>query len=194
MAEHEGSVSRERIIAEATRLFVAFGYHRISMREIAEATGISKAGLYYHFRDKEELILEILHSNLVEIFSIIERCRAQGTTCREKITLTMQAIFIKAPEQRAIIRLASQEMPNLSPEAQRGFGAQYHQSFIGQIQSVLEEGMASGELRQTDPELATWVLLGMVYPFFFPSQARPENVSPAAIDTMLNIYFDGMIS
>ena len=73
MAEHEGSVSRERIIAEATRLFVAFGYHRISMREIAEATGISKAGLYYHFRDKEELILEILHSNLVEIFSLSRR-------------------------------------------------------------------------------------------------------------------------
>ena len=41
-----------RIVGEATCLFVVRGYRGISMREIAEAAGISKAGLYYHFKDK----------------------------------------------------------------------------------------------------------------------------------------------
>ena len=54
----------ERIAEEATRLFVANGYHGVSMREIAEAVGISKAGLYYHFRDKEDLFIAILTANL----------------------------------------------------------------------------------------------------------------------------------
>ena len=43
---------RARILAEATRLFVVYGYNGISMREIAEAVGVSKAGQYYHFKDK----------------------------------------------------------------------------------------------------------------------------------------------
>jgi AcrR family transcriptional regulator len=56
----EASDITARIIEEATCLFVASGYCGISMREIAEAVGISKAGLYYHFRDKEDLFLAIL--------------------------------------------------------------------------------------------------------------------------------------
>ena len=35
---------------------MAYGYNGISMREIAEAVGVSKAGLYYHFKDKEDVV------------------------------------------------------------------------------------------------------------------------------------------
>jgi len=55
----------QQILHEATRLFVDRGYHALSMREIAEAVGVSKAGLYYHFEDKEDLFLAILTNNLV---------------------------------------------------------------------------------------------------------------------------------
>ena len=46
MQPTESAAVPERIIEEATRLFVASGYTSISMREIAEAVGVSKAGLY----------------------------------------------------------------------------------------------------------------------------------------------------
>ncbi len=49
---------RDRILLKALQFFVAHGYDGISMREIAEACGLSKAALYYHFRDKEALFLE----------------------------------------------------------------------------------------------------------------------------------------
>lgn len=45
----EGSDMLARILAAAARLFMARGYRGISMREIAEAVGISKAGLYFPF-------------------------------------------------------------------------------------------------------------------------------------------------
>ena len=60
-----------RIIEEATCLFVASGYRGISMREIAEAVGISKAGLYYHFATKKTCFCAILTANLDIVEQII---------------------------------------------------------------------------------------------------------------------------
>jgi AcrR family transcriptional regulator len=43
---------REKIMTEAATRFVASGYHAVSMREIAESVGASKAAIYYYFADK----------------------------------------------------------------------------------------------------------------------------------------------
>src|SRR5450759_5958697 len=106
---------------EAARLFVDRGYNGISMRELAQATGIAKAGLYYHFQDKEDLFLAILNENLDQMGAIIRRCRQAGGSAREQISAVMQEIFASAPEQRSIIRLANQEMANLSQQARTAF-------------------------------------------------------------------------
>ncbi len=74
-----------RIIEEATCLFVASGYRGISIREIAEAVGISKAGLYYHFRDKEDLFLAILTANLDAVERIILDTRPPPTSRRARV-------------------------------------------------------------------------------------------------------------
>ncbi|MBK9209973.1 MAG: helix-turn-helix transcriptional regulator [Anaerolineales bacterium] len=48
---------REQILDTAKSLFMQQGYHGLAMRQISEAVGVSKAALYYHFKDKEELFL-----------------------------------------------------------------------------------------------------------------------------------------
>lgn len=52
--------SKDRIVQEATQLFIEQGYHHLSMRELAAAAGLSKAGIYHHFKDKESLFLVTL--------------------------------------------------------------------------------------------------------------------------------------
>ena len=58
---------REQILVTAKSLFIQQGYHGLAMRQISEAVGVSKAALYYHFKDKEELFLAILSGYLNEI-------------------------------------------------------------------------------------------------------------------------------
>ncbi|SFT04807.1 TetR/AcrR family transcriptional regulator [Paenibacillus sp. BC26] len=43
------------IVATALEVFFKYGYKRVSMNEIAEAAGISRAGLYLYFKNKEEM-------------------------------------------------------------------------------------------------------------------------------------------
>jgi AcrR family transcriptional regulator len=194
MTPSEPTDIRERIIEAATFLFVSRGYYGISMREIAEAVGVSKAGLYYHFRDKEALFLAILTANLERIEGLIQDARAEGATTRDQISGMVRAIFEQAPVQRAIIRLASQEMAHLSQEAQVEFGSLYREKFIGQIENILQGGVAAGELRAMDVGLATWVLLGMMYPFFYPAHEREFGSSDEAIKLILKIFFEGAMA
>lgn len=51
----KGELLRQRIVAEATRLFAAQGLRGTSVQEIADAVEISKQRLLYHFPSKEQL-------------------------------------------------------------------------------------------------------------------------------------------
>jgi AcrR family transcriptional regulator len=52
----DGSDTREEILRQALTLFVDQGYDKTSLREIAEAVGVTKAALYYHFRTKDDIV------------------------------------------------------------------------------------------------------------------------------------------
>ena len=182
---------RQRILREATRLFTHNGYNAVSMREIAEACGITKAALYYHFKDKQDLFNDILSEYLDRMDRLIDECRAGSQTTRGQLTAFVRAVFIQPAEQRAIIRLASQEMPKLSPEFRARFGQQYHAQFIGRLAGMMDEGIHSGELKPAHGQLAAWVLLGMMVPFFYPEEDRPANLDQA-IELILTVFFEGM--
>jgi AcrR family transcriptional regulator len=62
------ATTRERILEVALDLFIRKGYAATSMREIAEPLGISKAALYYHFRSKGHILLE-LHLQMHRAFA-----------------------------------------------------------------------------------------------------------------------------
>lgn len=56
----KGVAKREEILAEALSVVARNGYRRTSVRELADAVGLSQAGLLHYFSSKEELFMEIL--------------------------------------------------------------------------------------------------------------------------------------
>src|SRR5215211_1153759 len=56
--EGEGD-GRQRLLDAARDLFLARGYAAVSIGEIAAAAGVSRAAPYYHFKDKEDLFVQI---------------------------------------------------------------------------------------------------------------------------------------
>jgi len=61
--EREKLETREKILDAARELFIAEGYDGVSMRKIADKIEYSPTAIYVHFKDKDELFLEICHED-----------------------------------------------------------------------------------------------------------------------------------
>jgi len=59
-ASPRGDARRREILAAATRLFSERGFENATFSELAEAVGISQAGLLHHFPSKRDLVLAVL--------------------------------------------------------------------------------------------------------------------------------------
>lgn len=188
----EGRDLRKEIIEAARGLFIAHGYRGLSMREIAVAVGVSKPALYYHFKDKEELFLAILTAYLEELSELLEKNGRGVDGCRERVRGIVSDILHQPCEQRALIRLGSQEVGHLSVKAQEAFYKVYYEQFIGKLENILKTGMERGELRRMDASVATWALLGIIYPYLYPTEMHDEPLLDETIDGLLSIYFEGV--
>lgn len=56
----DGQTTREAILAATFRRLVSDGYSRLNIREIASEAGVNHALINYHFRNKQQLVLEVL--------------------------------------------------------------------------------------------------------------------------------------
>ncbi len=179
-----------QILNTATALFLQHGYHGLSMRELARRVGVSKASLYYHFNDKEQLFLAILNNNVEQMAEVVANARRHPST-RQQISSMLQQLARQAPQQYAIIRLASQELGHLSPEARQSFIEHYHNRFILPISEMLQSGIERGELKNMNAQQATWLLLGMMYPFLYPQHGSSQASLAEALDLIVEIFFEG---
>ena len=55
---------RERILLVADKLFHEYGYDKVSMREIAVASGVTTGALYHHFDSKQQILMAVFRQNL----------------------------------------------------------------------------------------------------------------------------------
>ena len=183
---------REKILLTAKSLFIQQGYHGLAMRQISEAVGVSKAALYYHFKDKEELFLAILDIYLNEIESAIDDIQSKRLSSSEQLRMFVEYILSQPAEQRAVMRLGSQEMAQLSASSRKSFGKVYREKFIGKLIAIFQAGIKSGELKSLNAEVATWALLGIMYPYFYPAHTGDKPVAANVIDEIVTIFLMGI--
>ncbi len=63
---------RKQILEEAYRLISINGFDKTSTNQICTNINITKPSLYYYFKNKEEIVLELLEENEDSIFNIID--------------------------------------------------------------------------------------------------------------------------
>ncbi len=59
--------TKQRILDIAIDLYAQRGFDAVSMQDIADAVGIKKASLYYHFESKDQILKEILQYPITRI-------------------------------------------------------------------------------------------------------------------------------
>ncbi len=136
---------KERILAEAERLFWKFGVRSVTMEEIAKQLGISKKTIYQHFSDKEQILYQVI----------------QHKTSRNQSEMECMVIDTANPIEEILSVLnmmqknADQVSPNLLMDIKRYYPQafslfrQYKEDHImGSILGNIQKGIADGLYRK----------------------------------------------
>jgi AcrR family transcriptional regulator len=154
---------RTQILRQAALTFLRNGYDATSMSQIAERCGITKPGLYYHFKGKQDLLFAIMsHAmDLLEERSMAAMLAAATHEERLRAILHSHVRLITEIEDGALTVLVVTERNSLRPEDRRMIEHRV-QSYTGWIRATLEGLRAEGRLREVDSAVATAALLGLM--------------------------------
>jgi TetR/AcrR family transcriptional regulator, cholesterol catabolism regulator len=155
---------RDEILRRTAHLFLAQGFEIVSLLDVARACGISKAGLYYHFRSKQELLAAIisyaqdLHEE--EVKKVLSVSSGDDADDLRRV-IHSHAMMMTQEDDAAFAILAVDEIRSLLP-ADREQIARRKRSYLGVIRERLTRLAAAGRLRDVDITMATHTLAGMV--------------------------------
>ena len=143
---------KERIVDEATRLFADLGFDGTSVQSIAEAVGIRKPSLLYHYPSKEMLRQAVLERMLVHWKDDLPRVlsAAQSSGGRLDAALTaMISFFLDRPDRA---RLLVREMLD-RPVAMRQLFHEHLQPWTTLVTDYIRMGQEGGRVHEDlDPE------------------------------------------
>ena len=71
--ERERQETRQKILDAARELFATRGVEATTMRAIAERIEYTPTAIYHHFRDKDELIIELCHTDFRSLAQVFTR-------------------------------------------------------------------------------------------------------------------------
>jgi AcrR family transcriptional regulator len=189
--EPELCIGRERLLRCAERLFAERGFNAVSIRDIAQATGLSHGAIYHHFTSKEDLFLNLLAVNLSELVHAIRTAAAAPGVTRDRIARICRVHLSWAPEKR---RMFERALRDLQPADGRVSALidQARADYVAVIESVLRDGIARGEVRPTDPRLATVALRGMLWLLATDSFAGEQRAAGDLVPFVVSLFFEGI--
>jgi AcrR family transcriptional regulator len=153
---------RERVIARAAELFARDGFENVGLGQIAEAVGISKAGLYHYFRAKREILDEIILMTLDGLIEAVGSAVEAETAPRDRFVafLTAHASYFEANYWAFTAMLVG--FGGLWPPSARDAAVERRDHYEGMLREIVAAGIRSGDFRRVDVPTASRAALSML--------------------------------
>jgi AcrR family transcriptional regulator len=116
-AKRTGSETKAEAQRVALGLFTTKGYEATSLREIAEALGISKAALYYHFTSKDDIVRSVVAARVDEVAELLAWVRSQ-----EPGPDLLERTVLRWVDSTAVDKLRGIRFANANPAIIRNLG------------------------------------------------------------------------
>jgi TetR/AcrR family transcriptional regulator len=160
--------TRDAILAAAATAFAARGFSGTSVDSIAAASGFNKAMIYYHFRSKKGLYVEILRDVFRTMGSRAADIADADLSPTAKIEAFIDAFDAMASTRPYMPPIMMREMAegavHLDSDTLRLMAA-----IFGNLSRILEEGAAKGVFRPAHPVLTYFTLISPI--IFFRATA-----------------------
>jgi len=152
-----------KVLRQAAQVFLEQGYDATSMNQIAERCQITKPGLYYHFKSKQELLFSVMSVALdvLEKNTLAATLAATDHEDRLRRIINTHARIVTDEGDGAFTILVTQETKALTPEDRR-IVQHRMRSHVDLIRATLGALQNEGRLRDLDISVAAFSILGMV--------------------------------
>jgi AcrR family transcriptional regulator len=180
------------ILEHATRLFAERGYDGTTLQDIADAIGITRPGLYHYITSKEQLLAALVKDVSENTASLVRAVRLRtGLSSVEKLRIVVRELVLQragAPERFRVLDRTEAALP----EDVAALHLKARREVLGELRTIIEEGVSRGEFRPRDERLAALSVLGMcnwVAWWFHPGSSHPaepvaDQLAQNAIDML----------
>jgi AcrR family transcriptional regulator len=184
-ARHEDR--RGEILRTAARLFAERGFEATSLDAIADELGMHKATLYHYVSGKQEVLYRCLVKSFEDLDEVIVTVqdKSQPLTVRLRYFALALARAQNSEYGRCLTMVGARPLEGGSSDDIRDF----QRKLDATVRGLVKEGIASGELRPTDPGLVSAMLFGTLN--WVPHWYRPEG--RLSLDDIVNRFVDMLV-
>lgn len=148
-------------LAPAAAVFAERGFERTRVEDLAKATGIPKATLYYYFNGKEEVLAYLLEAMLAKVAGAVWGVSASAGTARQRLVRVVKAQLAAMAEHPEVCQALISELGRAGriPE----IAAAVEDAFYNPVRQLLSEGAIDGSLRHVhDREAVASAIFGAI--------------------------------
>ncbi len=146
--------SKEKILQKAGELFSNSGFSGTSMRDIARSLNITKAALYYHFKNKKELYLKVLDRAFQKLNKNLKK-NIEVSSLEQKLFHLIKNYFEWGIEEKNLIKAQMVKFPESDSEIHRKI-----LKFQRKIKNYFGKNLKSALTKEADLNCLISFLLG----------------------------------
>jgi TetR/AcrR family transcriptional regulator len=175
--------TRAAVLAAAEHRFARLGYEATRLEDVAEAVGVKRAALFYHFRDKQELYDAVIEDAFGALVACLDEAFSVPRPIAERIERAVEAWVDAIVARPALARLMLRHAAGADENAAQPLFPAVER-LLRTAWSLFEEGRASGELQpiHDDPFHTASALIGatVFYVSAFGALLPPGDFDPLA--------------
>jgi len=163
-AEKKSALTNERpaeIYRTAAQIILRKGYDATSVNDIANALGMTKAGLYHYINGKKELLFDIMNFGLDELDEEVVTPANDIADAGARLRFIISSHARLVTRGQGAITILVDEITALTPAQNRKI-THRKREYFDRLREVLNQLKAEGRLQDVDTTVATFSLLGMI--------------------------------
>lgn len=156
----EGQSVKDAIRVAAVQLFSEYGYHAAPLRDIARIAGIQAASIYYHYANKEALLVEIMETYMLLLNSRLERILQEQLLPLPRLHEAIANHIRLHTSYKSEFFIIDTEIRALEGENRTHILA-LRDHYEALLQEILRDGMEQGVFRRTDIKVSSYAIIAM---------------------------------
>jgi len=163
--KHKGKTNppgRIKIMNSFSLLMAQKDFHSITTAEIAKTAEVTEGLIYKYFKDKKDLLYQILNEHFFEFQAKIENRIANEKTCVEQLEVIIFSSLESYAANRIFSKILLLEVRNSLDFFESG-AYEMVRKYTRTILKIIEKGIETGELKpETKPHILWKVILGAI--------------------------------